>query len=99
MVTSQPPPSPILPERSADRSFCCGAGGARMWMEERIGTRINLNRTDEALGTGADTVAVACPFCMVMINDGVTVRSQGQDQPVAQVKDVATLLLERIKDA
>jgi Fe-S oxidoreductase len=80
-------------ERSADRSFCCGAGGARMWMEERIGTRINLNRTDEALGTGASTIAVACPFCSVMINDGVTNRSQGKDEPVAVVADVATLLL------
>ncbi len=66
-------------------------------MEERIGTRINLNRTDEALGTGATTIAVACPFCMVMINDGVTVRSQGQDAPVAQVQDVATLLLSSIR--
>jgi Fe-S oxidoreductase len=84
-------------ERSREMSFCCGAGGARMWMEERIGTRVNLNRTDEALGTGAATIAVACPFCMVMINDGVTVRSQGQDAPVAQVQDVATLLLSSIK--
>jgi Fe-S oxidoreductase len=80
-------------ERSADRSFCCGAGGARMWMEERLGTRINLNRTDEALGTGASTIAVACPFCSVMLNDGVTNRSQGKDEPVAVVADVATLLL------
>ena len=80
-------------ERSADRSFCCGAGGARMWMEEQLGTRINLNRTDEALGTGATTIAVACPFCSVMLNDGVTNRSQGKDEPVAVVADVATLLL------
>ncbi|HEY7856952.1 MAG TPA: (Fe-S)-binding protein [Candidatus Nanopelagicales bacterium] len=84
-------------ERHGEKSFCCGAGGARMWMEERIGTRINLNRTDEALGTGASTIAVACPFCMVMINDGVTVRSQGQDEPVAQVRDVASLLLASVK--
>lgn len=83
-------------ERSADRSFCCGAGGARMWMEERLGTRINLNRTDEALGTGASTIAVACPFCSVMLNDGVTNRSQGKDEPVAVVADVATLLLGTI---
>lgn len=83
-------------ERSGDRSFCCGAGGARMWMEERIGTRINLNRTDEALGTGAQTIAVACPFCSVMLNDGVTNRSQGKDEPVAVVADVATLLLSTV---
>jgi Fe-S oxidoreductase len=84
-------------ERSGETSFCCGAGGARMWMEERIGTRINLNRTDEALGTGADKIAVACPFCMVMINDGVTVRSEGKEAPVAEVADVATLLLSSVK--
>ncbi len=84
-------------ERSGDRSFCCGAGGARMWMEEKLGTRINLNRTDEALGTGAATIAVACPFCSVMLNDGVTNRSQGQDAPMAQVSDVATLLLDSVR--
>ena len=86
-------------ERSGERSFCCGAGGARMWMEERIGTRINLNRTDEALATGAEKIAVACPFCMVMINDGVTVRSEGKDAPVAEVADVATILLEGLRPA
>jgi Fe-S oxidoreductase len=86
-------------ERSADRSFCCGAGGARMWMEEKLGQRINLTRTDEALGTGATTIAVACPFCSVMLNDGVTQRSQGQDTPVAEVADVATLLLRSVTPA
>ncbi|MBI1378892.1 MAG: 4Fe-4S dicluster domain-containing protein [Frankiales bacterium] len=84
-------------ERSADRSFCCGAGGARMWMEERLGTRINLNRTDEALATGASTIAVACPFCSVMISDGVTNRSEGKDAPLAEVRDVATLLLDSVR--
>jgi Fe-S oxidoreductase len=84
-------------ERSADRSFCCGAGGARMWMEEKLGTRINLNRTDEALSTGASTIAVACPFCSVMLNDGVTNRSEGKDAPVAEVLDVATLLLTSVR--
>ena len=85
-------------ERSADRSFCCGAGGARMWMEEKLGTRINLTRTDEALGTGATKVAVACPFCSVMLNDGVTTRSAGSDQPLAEVVDIATLLLGSVKN-
>ena len=86
-------------ERSADRSFCCGAGGARMWMEERIGTRINLNRTDEALATGSSTIAVACPFCMVMINDGVTVRTSesGEETPKAKVLDIASVLLNSVK--
>ena len=84
-------------EKSADRSFCCGAGGARMWMEEKLGTRINLTRTDQALSTGADKIAVACPFCSVMINDGVTTRSAGLEAPAAEVVDIATLLLGSVK--
>jgi len=84
-------------EKSADRSFCCGAGGARMWMEEKLGTRINLTRTDMALATGADKIAVACPFCSVMINDGVTTRSAGLENPAAEVVDIATLLLGSVK--
>jgi Fe-S oxidoreductase len=83
-------------EKSAERSFCCGAGGARMWMEERIGQRINLTRTDQALETGAATIAVACPFCSVMLNDGITQRSQGHDEPVAAVSDIASLLLATV---
>jgi Fe-S oxidoreductase len=86
-------------ERTADKSFCCGAGGAQMWMEESLGTRINQNRADEALGTGADKIAVACPFCSVMLHDGVTVRAQeaGADAPAAEVLDIASLLLESVK--
>jgi Fe-S oxidoreductase len=57
--------------RNSERSFCCGAGGAQMWMEEKIGERINLNRTTEAVGTGADQIAVGCPFCRVMLSDGL----------------------------
>ncbi|NDE96565.1 MAG: (Fe-S)-binding protein, partial [Actinobacteria bacterium] len=60
--------------RNKERSFCCGAGGGRMWMEEKLGTRINLNRVDEAIATGAQEVAVGCPFCRVMVSDGVTGR-------------------------
>ncbi|HEX4688988.1 MAG TPA: (Fe-S)-binding protein, partial [Nocardioides sp.] len=59
-------------ERSQERSFCCGAGGARMWMEENLGERINTNRTKEAVATGADQIAVGCPFCRVMLSDGLT---------------------------
>ena len=97
LLTSLPGLTLTEMERSADRSFCCGAGGARMWMEERLGTRINLNRTDEALGTGAAKIAVACPFCSVMLNDGVTNRSQGKDAPLAEVVDVANLLLGSVR--
>ena len=75
--------------RNKDRSFCCGAGGGRMWMEEKLGSRINLNRVDEAIATGADQVAVACPFCRVMVSDGVTGR-----QSDLEVLDVAQRLLK-----
>jgi Fe-S oxidoreductase len=83
--------------RTADKSFCCGAGGARMWMEEKIGSQVNKNRGDEAIGTGAAKVAVACPFCSVMLNDAVTARqSEGQAAGV-EVVDVSTLLLQAAK--
>ncbi len=79
--------------RNSERSFCCGAGGARMWMEERIGKRINVERVEEAVATGAKTIAVACPFCMTMLSDGVNGVAPGQ----ADVVDVATVLLRSIK--
>jgi Fe-S oxidoreductase len=75
--------------RSKERSFCCGAGGARMWMEEDTGTRINAARVQEAAATGAGTVAVACPYCLVMLDDGA--KETGADLRVA---DVATLMAE-----
>jgi Fe-S oxidoreductase len=59
-------------ERTKEKSFCCGAGGARMWMEEKLGTRINVNRTEE-VATGAERIAVGCPFCKVMLSDGLKV--------------------------
>jgi Fe-S oxidoreductase len=84
--------------RTESRSFCCGAGGARMWMEERIGSRINLARVDEALATGAEGVAVACPFCRVMVSDGVTTRQQeGSADPGVEVLDVAQMLLKSVR--
>ncbi len=81
---------PIEMERSGRQTFCCGAGGAHMWMEER-GSGINEDRVREAAGTGAGTLAVACPFCTVMLDDGV--QSVGED---LRVVDVATLLMESI---
>ncbi|NED98759.1 (Fe-S)-binding protein [Phytoactinopolyspora halotolerans] len=100
--------------RSKSTSFCCGAGGARMWMEERIGTRINSNRTEEALNTlagpgdgdgggatddasAAGSIAVGCPFCRVMLSDGLTqAQSAGQGENV-EVIDVAQLLLAGVR--
>ncbi len=84
-------------ERRGDKSFCCGAGGARMWMEEKIGTRVNQNRGDEAIGTGASKVAVACPFCSVMLNDAVTTRQSEGIAEGVEVVDIATLLLAASK--
>jgi len=81
-------------QRTMERSFCCGAGGARMWMEERIGKRINVERTEEALATGATTIAVGCPFCSTMITDGVNTTGSGES---VEVVDVATVLLRSVK--
>ena len=79
--------------RNKERSFCCGAGGGRMWMEEKLGTRINLNRVDEAIATGAEEVAVGCPFCRVMVSDG----AKGRESNV-EVIDVAQALLRSVKN-
>ena len=83
--------------RTGETSFCCGAGGARMWMEEKLGTRINLNRTAEAVATGAGTIAVGCPFCRVMLSDGLSSMQADATAPAAtEVLDVAQLLLEAV---
>jgi Fe-S oxidoreductase len=85
-------------ERSAERSFCCGAGGARMWMEENLGERINTNRTKEAVATGADQIAVGCPFCRVMLSDGLTAeQASGRAREEVEVLDVAQMLLASVK--
>jgi Fe-S oxidoreductase len=73
--------------------FCCGAGGARMWLEERIGTRINVNRTDEALATGADVISTACPYCLIMLDDATKGRqAEGSAAESVRVLDVAQVL-------
>jgi Fe-S oxidoreductase len=86
--------------RNSEKSFCCGAGGARMWMEETIGSRINVNRTEEAIATGADQIAVGCPFCRVMLSDGLTLKqSEGAAREEVEVLDVAQMLLAGVKRA
>ncbi|WP_431901411.1 (Fe-S)-binding protein [Amycolatopsis thermoflava] len=84
--------------RHGDRSMCCGAGGARMWMEEKIGKRINIERVDEALGTAPSKIATGCPFCRVMLTDGVTARqNDGKASEKVEVVDVSQLLLSAVK--
>lgn len=84
--------------RHKERGFCCGAGGARMWMEERIGKRINNERVDEALSLNPDIVSTACPFCLVMLTDSVNgKKNDGQAKESVQVVDVAQLLLDSVK--
>ncbi|BFP53516.1 heterodisulfide reductase-related iron-sulfur binding cluster [Streptomyces sp. CMC78] len=84
--------------RHTERGFCCGAGGARMWMEERIGKRVNNERVDEALALNPDIVSTACPFCLVMLTDSVNgKKNDGQAKESIQVVDVSQLLLESVK--
>jgi Fe-S oxidoreductase len=123
LLASIPGSTVVELPRNRERSFCCGAGGARMWMEEKIGTRINLNRTDEALtvlGAGSDpstrsgdeetgsgpstssgsggAIATGCPFCRVMLSDGLTARqADGAASESVEVLDVAQLLLESVR--
>jgi Fe-S oxidoreductase/TM2 domain-containing membrane protein YozV len=79
--------------RCKNKGFCCGAGGARMWLEEKIGTRINVNRTDEALGTGADVISTACPYCLIMLDDATKARqAEGSAPESVKVLDVAQVL-------
>lgn len=81
----------VEPKRTKDRGLCCGAGGGRMFMEERTGKRINVERVDELLATGADTIAVACPFCMTMMHDGVRARDAN-----VEVLDIAEVVAARL---
>ena len=79
--------------RCKNRGFCCGAGGARMWMEERIGKRINTERIDEALALNPDTISTACPYCLVMLGDAVAAKkASGEAKETLEVVDVAQLL-------
>jgi Fe-S oxidoreductase/TM2 domain-containing membrane protein YozV len=84
-------------QRCKERGFCCGAGGARMWMEEKIGKRVNVERTDEALALDPDIISTACPFCIVMISDAVTAKQQeGTAKDGVQVLDVSQILARSV---
>jgi len=82
-------------EKNGKNAFCCGAGGGRMWMEENRGTRINASRTDQALATGAGTVATECPFCMTMLKDGLEA-ADGNAGGAVRAIDIAELLAESL---
>jgi Fe-S oxidoreductase len=81
--------------RNGTRGMCCGAGGARMWMEETIGKKVNDERAQEALSTGATRVATACPFCYIMLDDGV--KAQGVEDDQVKVADIAIHVLDAIE--
>jgi Fe-S oxidoreductase len=84
--------------RCKERSFCCGAGGARMWMEERIGKRISTERIDEALGTEPDTISTGCPYCLVMLGDAISAKkAAGQAKESLEVVDVAQVLARSVR--
>ena len=85
---------PVEMAKSRKNGFCCGAGGGRIFLEETIGKRVNVERTEQALATGAKTVAVGCPFCMTMMTDGT--KAKGVDEQV-KVKDLAELVAERLR--
>jgi Fe-S oxidoreductase len=87
--------APSEMERNLENSFCCGAGGGRMWMEEHDGTRINLNRIEEALKSKPDTLCVSCPYCLTMFSDGL--KDLQADQ--TQVKDIAEVVAEGLGTA
>lgn len=84
--------APVEFDRAREESFCCGAGGGRMWMEEQSGTRINLNRVTEALAKNPDTICVACPYCMTMFEDGLKDKQAAQ----TKVRDIAEVVAEGI---
>jgi Fe-S oxidoreductase len=86
--------------RCKERGFCCGAGGARMWMEERIGKRINTERIEEALALNPDTISTACPYCLVMLGDAVNEKkAKGEAKETVEVVDVAQLLARSVTPA
>ena len=95
MIDAIPGAKQIEMKRCREKGFCCGAGGARMWLEENIGTRVNMERTNEAIGTGADVVSTACPYCMIMLDDAVRANAKEDD---VRVLDLSQLLEESMAD-
>ncbi len=89
VLTSIPKVNLVEMKQNHDQGLCCGAGGGRMWMEEHIGTRINVKRTEQAIETKAQTIATACPFCITMISDGVKTKDMTDH---IKVKDIAEIL-------
>jgi len=82
--------------RNGTKGMCCGAGGARMWMEENVGTKVNDERAQEAISTGASRVATACPFCYIMLDDGV--KGAGVEEDQVKVADIAIHVLEALEN-
>lgn len=95
VLDSLPGRDRIEMDRSGRQSFCCGAGGGRMWMEEHIGKQVNAERSQEAIATGANTIAVGCPFCMTMMEDGVKTEGKGEQ---VRVRDLAELVAEAMEE-
>ena len=93
VLNSVPGVKTIEMHKHRSKGFCCGAGGSRMWLEENIGKRINMERTDQALTTGADVVSTACPYCMIMLDDGLKQRqAEGTAPEGMRVLDVSQIL-------
>jgi Fe-S oxidoreductase len=88
----------VEPPRTKEHGFCCGAGGGRMWMEEKDGTRVNHDRVDELLKTGAHTIATACPFCTIMVRDGVSDRGAEERVQVLNVSEVVAKSMIRKRE-
>jgi Fe-S oxidoreductase len=84
-----------MEESIGTKGMCCGAGGARMWMEESVGVKVNDERAVEAISTGASRVATACPFCYIMLDDGV--KAAGKEENEVKVADIAIHLLDAIE--
>jgi Fe-S oxidoreductase len=80
-------------KRSKSKGFCCGAGGGRMWMEEKIGKRVNVERTEEALALNPNVIGTACPFCLTMLEDGV---KEKEAVDAVKIKDIAEILLDAV---